>query len=133
MVRRISPIPKSPITATMKSKPFMRSVKPKVRRSAPVTMSRPTEAMMKPSRIDTRDLSGLPPPSPMNEENVSSWMAKNSGGPNRRATSARSGANRVISTTEKRAPTKDEVKAAVRAWPPSPCLCHGVAVERGGH
>src|SRR5207253_10017127 len=38
----ISPIPKSPMTATMKSNPFMRSMKPKVIRSWPVTMSRPT-------------------------------------------------------------------------------------------
>ena len=35
-------MPKRPMTATMKSKPFMRSVKPNVRRSWPVTMSSPT-------------------------------------------------------------------------------------------
>ena len=75
---------------------------------------------MKPMRMDTSDLSGLPPPRPMKDEKVRSWMAKNSGGPNLSATSARSGANRVISTTENSAPTNDEVKAAVSAWPPSP-------------
>ena len=47
-------------------------------------------------------------------------MAKNSGGPNLSATSASSGANSVMSTTEKSAPTNDEVKAAVSACPPSP-------------
>src|SRR3989338_2113410 len=120
MVSRISPIPNSPMTATMKSKPFMSSVTPNVRRSAPVTRSRPTEARMKPRRMETRDLMGLPPPRPMNAEKVRSWMAKNSGGPNLRATSARRGAKRVISTTEKSAPTKDDVKAAVSACPPSP-------------
>src|SRR3990170_991009 len=84
----------------------------KERRSAPVTMSRPTEARMKPRRMETRDLMGLPPPRPMNDEKVRSWMAKNSGGPNLRATSARSGAKRVMRTTENSAPTKDDVKAA---------------------
>src|SRR5215831_18834211 len=62
MLRRISPMPKSPMTATMKSKPFMRSVIPKVMRSWPVTMSSPTAARMKPMRMDTSDLRGLPPP-----------------------------------------------------------------------
>jgi len=112
---RISPIPKRPMTATMKSKPFIRSVKPKVRRSWPVTMSRPAAARMKPMRIDTSDLSGSPPPRPTKLENVSSWMAKNSGGPNLRATSASTGANSVMSTMENKAPTNDEVKAAVSA------------------
>jgi len=35
------------------------------------------------------------------------------------------GANRVIRMTEKRAPTNDEVKAAVSASPPSPCRAIG--------
>src|SRR6266481_3689869 len=117
MVSRISPMPKRPITATMKSNPFMRSVKPKVIRSVPVTMSSPTAARMKPIRIDTSDLSALPPPSPTKDEKVRSWMAKNSGGPNLSATSARRGAKSVIRTTANSAPTKDDGKAA----------------ERGGH
>ena len=75
---------------------------------------------MKPSRMDTSDLIGLPPPRPMNDEKVRSWIAKNSGGPNFSAISARSGANRVIRMTEKSAPTKDDVKAAVSASPPCP-------------
>jgi hypothetical protein len=80
---------------------------------------------MKPIRIDASDLRGLPPPRPMNEEKVSSWMAKNSGGPKRRAISASSGANRVMSTTEKSAPTNEEVNAAVSASPPRPCRAIG--------
>ena len=136
MVNRISPMPKSPITATMKSKPFMRSVTPKVIRRVPVTMSSPTPAMMNPIRIDTSDLSGLPPPSPTNDENVRSWMAKNSGGPNFSATSARSGAKSVMRTTANSAPTKDEVKAAVSACPPCPFRAMGkpskvVATDQG--
>ena len=47
-VSRISPIPNSPMTATMKSKPFISSVMPNVSRSWPVTMSSPTAARMKP-------------------------------------------------------------------------------------
>src|SRR6266496_4120060 len=57
-------MPNRPMTAMMKSKPFISSVIPKVRRSWPVTMSSPTVARIKPIRIDTSDLSGLPPPSP---------------------------------------------------------------------
>ena len=52
-------------------------------------------------------------------------MAKNSGGPNFRASSARSGAKNVMSTMEKSAPTNDEVNAAVRAWPPCPSRAIG--------
>ena len=125
MLKRISPMPKSPMTATMKSKPFMRSVIPNVMRSWPVTMSSPTAAMMKPSRMETSDLSGLPPPRPMKDEKVRSWIAKNSGGPNLSATSARSGAKSVIRTTAKSAPTNDELKAAVSACPPLPCRASG--------
>ncbi len=75
--------------------------------------------------MDTKDFSGLPPPSPMKLENVRSWMAKNSGGPNFRASSARIGAKKVMSTMEKSAPTNDEVKAAVRACPPCPSRAIG--------
>ena len=133
MVSRISPMPKSPMTATMKSKPFISSVMPKVSRSWPVTMSSPTAARMKPIRIDTSDLSGLPPPSPMNDENVRSWMAKNSGGPNLSATSARSGAKSVMRTTANSAPTNDDVKAAVSACAALPLPRHREAVEGRGH
>ena len=114
-LRRISPIPNSPMTATMKSKPFMRSTKPNVIRSWPVTMSSPTAARMNPSTIETRDFSGSPPPRPMKLEKVRSWIAKNSGGPKRRAISAKSGAKNVIRTIEKSAPMNEEVKAAVSA------------------
>ena len=129
-------MPKRPITATMKSKPFIRSVKPKVKRSAPVTMSSPTTARMKPMRMETRDLMGLPPPSPMNAEKVRSWMAKNSGGPKRSATSASRGAKSVIRMTANSAPTKEEVKAAVSACPLSPRCAMGkpskvVATDQG--
>jgi hypothetical protein len=122
---RISPMPKRPITAMMKSKPCMSSVTPKVRRSWPVTMSSPTAARMKPSTIEMTVFAALPPPSPTKLEKVRNWMAKISGGPKCSATSARMGANSVMSTMEKNAPTKDEVKAAVSACPPLPCRAIG--------
>jgi hypothetical protein len=52
-------------------------------------------------------------------------MAKISGGPKWRATSASTGAKNVMRMMENSAPTKDEVKAAVRACPPLPCLARG--------
>src|SRR5205823_1916874 len=88
-------------------------------------MSSPTAERMNPSRIETSDLSGLPPPRPTKLEKVRSWIAKNSGGPKLSAISARSGAKNVISTIEKSAPTKDDVNAAMRAWPPCPCRASG--------
>src|SRR5262249_55446316 len=117
-------------------KPFIRSVKPKVRRNWPVTISSPTVARMNPIRIETKDLRGFPPPSPTKLEKVSNWMAKNSGGPNFRAISASNGAKRVISTMEKNAPIKEEEKAAVKACPPCPCRAIGkpsnvVATDQG--
>src|SRR5205823_12371513 len=86
--------------------------------------------------IETSDLSGLPPPSPTKLEKVRSWIAKNSGGPNLSAISASSGAKNVISTIEKKAPTNDDVNAAVSAWPPRPCRASGypskvVATDHG--
>ena len=83
-------------------------------------MSSPTAARMNPRRIETSDLRGFPPPSPTKLENVSSWIAKNSGGPNFSAIAARSGANSVMSTMEKNAPTNDDVNAAVSACPLCP-------------
>ena len=76
-------------------------------------------------RMETSDLSGSPPPSPTKLENVSNWIAKNSGGPNFSAISASSGANSVMSTMEKSAPTNDDVKAAVSACPLCPCRASG--------
>src|SRR5207249_8316050 len=79
---------------------------------------------------------GATPPRLMKLEKVRSWIAKNSGGPKRRAISARSGAKNVISTIEKNAPTNEELNAAVSAWPPCPCRASGypskvVATDQG--
>src|SRR5687767_3394666 len=91
---------------------------------------------MKPMSIAANDLSGFTPPSPTKLENVRSWMAKNSGGPNFRAISAKIGAKKVISTIEKNAPTNEDVKAAVSASPLWPALASGqpsnvVATDHG--
>ena len=69
MVSRISPMPNRPITAIRKSKPLSNSVKPKVRRSWPVMLSRPTAASAKPIIIDAMVLNGGSLPMPMKEQN----------------------------------------------------------------
>jgi hypothetical protein len=58
MVSRISPMPKSPITAIRKSKPLSISGTPKVMRSCPVTESIPTAASANPSIIAAIVLAG---------------------------------------------------------------------------
>src|SRR3989442_12998506 len=63
-------------------------------------------------------------------------MAKNSGGPKRRAISASKGAKSVMRTMEKSAPTNEEVNAAVSACPPCPWRASGypskvVATDHG--
>jgi hypothetical protein len=45
--------------------------------------------------MDTSDFSGLPPPSPMKDENVRSWIAKNSGEEKKRARDAKQRASGV--------------------------------------
>ena len=75
------------MTAIRKSKPCNSGVKPNVIRSWPVTVSRPTAASAKPSIIDAIVLIGGSRPMPTKLQNVSSWTAKNSGGPNRNANS----------------------------------------------
>ena len=130
---RISPIPKSPMTATMKSKPFMSSVKPNVIRSWPVTMSSPTAARMNPTRIETSDFSGLPPPSPTKLENVKSWMAKNSGGPNFNAISARTGAKKRDEHDREEGPHERRRERRRQRLPALAPPGHRVPVERGRH
>ena len=84
MVSRISPIPNRPMTATRKSKPRRSSVEPKVRRSWPVTESRPTAASAKPSIMAERILAGGSRPMPMKLQKVRNCTAKNSAGPKRK-------------------------------------------------
>ena len=64
-------MPKSPMTAIRKSKPRISSVKPKVRRSCPVTVSMPTAASAKPSIIEASVFHAEPLPMPMKLQNVS--------------------------------------------------------------
>ena len=64
-------MPNRPITAIRKSKPRIRSVKPKMRRSWPVTVSMPTAASAKPSIIADSVFHGEPLPMPMKLQNVS--------------------------------------------------------------
>jgi hypothetical protein len=71
IVSRISPMPKRPITAMRKSKPFSSSMCPKVRRSWPVTVSRPTAASANPIIIAATVLKGVPLAMPTKAQNVS--------------------------------------------------------------
>ena len=69
--KRISPMPKRPITAMRKSKPRISSGWPKVSRSWPVTVSMPTAARAKPSAMATMILNGEPLPMPTKLQKVS--------------------------------------------------------------
>ena len=72
MVSRISPTPNRPITAIRKSKPRRSSIVPKVMRSWPVTVSRPTAASAKPSIIAASTLNGDSLPMPTKLQKVRS-------------------------------------------------------------
>src|SRR5262249_15965501 len=99
-------------------------------------MSSPTAARMKPMRMDTSDLSGLPPPSPMKDEKVRSWMAKNSGGPNLRAMGGDGGGEGGEEGEEEEGEeAADERRAEGRGegLPSPPLPGERVAVEGGGH
>src|SRR5262245_27676370 len=133
---RISPMPNRPITAIRKSKPTSSSAWPNVIRSVPVILSRPTEPSAKPRHMEASTLKGEPLPMPTKLANVRKNTEKNSAGPNCRANLATSGARNVISTTATRAPTNEEVKAAVRASSARPCWAIGwpskvVATDHG--
>ena len=98
---------------------------PNVIRSVPVTVSRPTAASANPSIIAAIVFTGGSRPRPTKLQNVSSWIAKYSGGPNLSANFATSGARNVISSTANNAPTNDDVNAAVSASPARPCCAIG--------
>ena len=133
---RISPMPNRPMTAVRNLKPVSRSVMPKVMRSEPVTVSRPTQASPKPRHIEAMVLKADPLPMPMKLAKVRNWTAKNSAGPNFRANLATSGARKVIMITATSAPTKDDVNAPVSASSARPCWAIGcpsnvVATDHG--
>ena len=67
---RISPMPKRPITATRKSKPTSNCSCPKVIRSVPVTLSKPTAPSAKPRHMEASTLKGEPLPIPTKLANV---------------------------------------------------------------
>ena len=94
-------------------------------RSVPVTVSMPTAASAKPSIIAAIVLTGGSRPMPTKLQNVSSWIAKYSGGPNSSANLATSGARKVMTSIANSAPTNDDVKRAVSASPARPCCAIG--------
>ena len=73
---------------------------------------------------------------PMKLQKARKYTANFSAGPNCRANLATSGATRVIMITANKAPTKDDVNAAVSASPARPCWAMGwpsnvVATDQG--
>src|SRR6478735_7322452 len=96
MVRRISLMPNRPMTATRKLTPRRSSDEPKVMRNWPDTVSMPMPASKRPSDIEMTVLCLASRPSPTNEQNVSRYTEKNSGGPNFSANDEIIGARNVI-------------------------------------
>ncbi len=125
MVSSISLIPNSPMTATRKFTPRSSGGIPKVMRSWPETVSMPIAASSRPSVSEMMVLCFASRPSPTNEQKVSRYTAKNSGGPKRSANDAMRGARNVISSTATSDPMNDEVNAAVSASAALPCCAIG--------
>ena len=94
-------------------------------RKVPVTLSMPTAARAKPSIIDSSVLMGGSLLMPTKLQKVSNCTAKNSGGPNLSANLATSGARKVTIKMANKAPTKDEVKAVVKACAARPFCAIG--------
>src|SRR5438067_4699973 len=125
MVSRISLIPNSPITATRKLMPRSNSPEPSVMRNCPDTVSIPTPANSRPRDIEITVLCFSSRPRPTNEQNVSRYTAKNSGGPNLSANDEISGARNVIRGTATSGAINDDVNAGVRASAALPCCALG--------
>src|ERR1700710_2956395 len=107
MVSRISLMPNRPIKATKKLMPRKKSVEPKVMRNWPDTVSMPTPASSRPSDIEIKVLCLSSRPRPTNEQKVSRYTAKNSGGPNFSANDEIIGARNVINSTATNEPMND--------------------------
>jgi len=118
-------MPNRPITATRKFTPRNNGSKPNVIRRRPETVSIPTAASKRPSAIEISVLCFASRPKPTNEQNVSRYTAKNSGGPKRNANDAMRGARKVINSTATSEPMNDDVNAAVSASAALPCCAIG--------
>ena len=86
--------------------------------------------------MEASTLKGEPLPIPTKLAKVRKKTEKNSAGPNCRANLATRGARKVIRITATKAPTNDEVKAAVSASSALPCWAMGwpskvVATDHG--
>jgi len=82
-------------------------MRPKVRRGAPVIVSKPTAARSRPKPIIITLFAGDSEPSPMSVANDMMNTAKSSAGPNASATSASARAKNVKSTVAMNAPMND--------------------------
>ena len=126
-------MPNRPITATRKSKPLSNSLKPKVMRNWPVTVSSPTAARAKPIIIEAIVLNGDSLPMPTKLQKVSSCTEKNSAGPNCSAKLAMIGARKVMTMTAISAPTNEEVNGGGEGFAGPALLRQRIAVEGRRH
>jgi hypothetical protein len=119
-LKKTSVRPKRPITTDNKSIPPLRLIEPKVKRSRPLTTSIPTAATRKPSATNSTPFSGEPEIMNSVQTKPSTINPKFSGGPKRIATTAMSGAKKVITTTPIVPAMNDPVAAMPRAAPARP-------------
>jgi hypothetical protein len=115
-----SAIPKSPMATGRNSTPCPSSLMPKVNRGVAKRRSVPIVASARPRRSMRRFLTSEPPLSRTRKMRPTAPMAKNSGGPNFRAASARSEAANMRPMIERVPATKDPTAEMVRAAPPRP-------------
>src|ERR1700747_1446589 len=115
MVKRISLMPNSPMTATRKLMPRSSSPEPKVMRSCPDTVSMPMPASNSPSDIEMTVLCLASRPRATKEQKIRRYTPKNSGGQNLNEKDEISGARKVTRSTEPSEPMKEDVNAAVSA------------------
>ena len=119
---RISPMPKTPITTGTIPNPSRSSIRPKVKRGAPMTRSIPTCAMSRPSTADRSARINERPASPVTSDRPTNIRAKNSGGPNLRAKRVRGRATSTSPMVVIVPPMKEPIAAMASADPARPCL-----------
>ena len=115
-----SAIPKSPMATGRNSTPCPSSLIPKVNRAVPWRRSVPTVERARPRRSMITFLMSEPPLSRTRKSRPIAPMAKNSGGPNLSAASARIEAANIRPMIESVPATKEPTAETVSAAPPRP-------------
>ena len=120
-----SAMPNRPRASATSSMPSSSCMSPKVKRSAPVSMSEPTMPSSSPSTVIATPLSGEPRAKVEPASRPSSISEQISAGPNCNATRTRTGDRNTISVMPHEAPTKDASTVTPSATPPLPCWVIG--------